>query len=66
MVETLSSVRDSRLPLPPEERCGHSYHFVNYLRDLIMETFDEFRICDSMHESEDSHALRCSFDIPDF
>nr|GFB10838.1 hypothetical protein [Tanacetum cinerariifolium] len=29
MVETISFTRDSRLPLPPEEGCGQSYHFIN-------------------------------------
>ncbi|GKC41074.1 hypothetical protein Tco_1053458 [Tanacetum coccineum] len=66
MVEMTSSARDSRLPLPPEERCGHSHHFVNRYWDFVVETFDEFRVYDSMHESEDSHALWCSFDIPSF
>ncbi|GKD01553.1 hypothetical protein Tco_1171827 [Tanacetum coccineum] len=34
--------------------------------DFIMETFDEFGVCDSMHESGDSHALWCFLDIPAF
>ncbi|GJR28621.1 hypothetical protein Tco_1104853 [Tanacetum coccineum] len=43
--------------LSPEERCSHSHHFVNCFWDFVMETLDEFRVCDSMHESGDSYAL---------
>ncbi|GJT72131.1 hypothetical protein Tco_1031417 [Tanacetum coccineum] len=66
MVETTSSARDSRLSLPPEEICGHSHYFINCFWDFVMETFDEFEVCDSMHESRDSHALWCFLDIPAF
>ncbi|GJU50402.1 hypothetical protein Tco_1219957 [Tanacetum coccineum] len=31
-----------------------------------MKSLDEFRVCDSMHESEYSHAFWCSFDMPTF
>ncbi|GJV02568.1 hypothetical protein Tco_1336137 [Tanacetum coccineum] len=51
---------------PPEERCDYSYHLINCFWDFIIETFDEFRVCDPMHESGDSHALWCSLDIPAF
>ncbi|GKG62883.1 hypothetical protein Tco_0636614, partial [Tanacetum coccineum] len=57
MVEAISSARDSRLSLPPEERRGHSHHFIHRFRDFVMEMFDELRVCDSIHESGDSHAL---------
>ncbi|GKB47523.1 hypothetical protein Tco_0898276 [Tanacetum coccineum] len=66
MAEITSSARDSRLPLPPEERCGHSYHFINCFLDFVEESLDEFGVCDSVHESRDSHAFWCSFDIPAF
>ncbi|GJU50395.1 hypothetical protein Tco_1219950 [Tanacetum coccineum] len=51
---------------PPEERCDHFHHFINCFWDFVMESLDEFRFCDSMHESEDSHAFWCSFDMPTF
>ncbi|GJU14135.1 hypothetical protein Tco_1136531 [Tanacetum coccineum] len=66
MVETFSSVHDLRLPLPPEERCGNPHHFINCLWDFVMETFDELRVCNSMHESGDSHAFWSTLDIPAF
>ncbi|GJV82092.1 hypothetical protein Tco_1517962 [Tanacetum coccineum] len=47
--------------LPPEERCGHSYHFIHRFWDFFMETFDKFRVCDSMPESGDPQALSCPF-----
>ncbi|GJY33401.1 hypothetical protein Tco_0417870 [Tanacetum coccineum] len=34
--------------------------------DFVMETFDEFRDCNSMHESGDSHAFWIPLDIPAF
>nr|GEU88257.1 hypothetical protein [Tanacetum cinerariifolium] len=57
LLGTISSAHDSRLPLPPSEGHGHSHHFINCFWDFVMESFDEFRICASMHEFGDSHAL---------
>nr|GEZ28485.1 reverse transcriptase domain-containing protein [Tanacetum cinerariifolium] len=53
----ISSAYDSRLLLPPEEGRGHSHYFINCFWDFVMESFGEFRIYDSMHESEDPHAF---------
>ncbi|GJY17435.1 hypothetical protein Tco_0388926 [Tanacetum coccineum] len=63
MVKTFSFVRDLRLLLSPEERYGYSHHFVNYFWDFVMETFDKFMVCNSMHESGDSHAFWSLLDI---
>ncbi|GKD15243.1 hypothetical protein Tco_1199650 [Tanacetum coccineum] len=51
---------------PPEERRDHFHHFINCFWDFVMKSLDEFRVYDSMHESEDSHAFWCSFDMPNF
>ncbi|GJR47232.1 hypothetical protein Tco_1315335 [Tanacetum coccineum] len=34
--------------------------------DFVVESLDEFGVCDSVHESRDSHAFWCSFHIPAF
>ncbi|GJX79867.1 hypothetical protein Tco_0328016 [Tanacetum coccineum] len=50
----------------PKERRDHFHHFINCYWDFVMESLDEFKVYDSMHESEYSHAFWCSFDMPTF
>nr|GEW84006.1 reverse transcriptase domain-containing protein [Tanacetum cinerariifolium] len=51
-IEMIYSSHDSRLPLPPEERCGYSHHFIHHFWYLIMEAFDEFGVCNLTKSQE--------------
>nr|GEY33076.1 hypothetical protein [Tanacetum cinerariifolium] len=52
--------------LSPEEHCGYPHYLIHRLWDITVHTFNEFRVGDSVHESEDSHSFQGSFHMPTF
>lgn len=49
-----------------EKSCGYLPHFIDSFWDIVVESFDQLRIIDFVHEARDSHTLRSALHMHAF